>query len=77
MFRFVKSLLGPARAGIEVGRARPRLAEPAAVGLRRDRVAQVLERVEDVHGAVLGAVLVAGDDAAADAAVVRVLAARR
>jgi hypothetical protein len=34
----------------------------------------VLQRVEDVHGAVLDAVLVAGDQAAADAAVVGVLA---
>lgn len=38
------------------------------------RVAQVLQRVQDVHGDVLGAVLVTGDDHAADPAVVRVLA---
>ena len=37
------------------------------------RVAQVLEAVEDVHRAVFDAVLVAGDQATADAAVVGVL----
>jgi hypothetical protein len=36
--------------------------------------AQVLQAVEDVHGAALDAVLVAGDQAAADAAVTGVLA---
>ena len=67
-------VLGSAGAGIEVARPGPGLAEPAGVGLRRDHVAEVLQRVEDVHRAVLGAVLVAGDQAAADAAVVGVLA---
>jgi hypothetical protein len=46
----------------------------AGVGLGRDGVAQVLEAVEDVHRAVLDAVLVAGDQAAADPPVVGVLA---
>src|SRR5688572_32521797 len=36
------------------------LADPAGVGLRRHGVAEVLEGVEDLHGAVLDAVLVAG-----------------
>ena len=67
-------VLGPAGAGVEIGRPRAGLADPAGVGLRRDGVAEVLQRVEDVHGAVLDAVLVAGDQAAADAAVVGVLA---
>ena len=40
-------VLRAARAGVEIGRARPRLPDPACVRLRRDRVAQVLERVED------------------------------
>jgi len=48
--------------------------DPASIGLRRDRVAQVLERAEHVHGAVLDAVFVARDQAAADPAVVGVLA---
>src|SRR4051812_24040680 len=66
-------VVGPAGARIEVRRAGPGLTEPAAVGLRWDRVAEVLQRVEDVHRAVLRAVLVAGDDAARDAPVVGVL----
>ena len=52
----------PAAARVEVGRAGPCLADPAAVGLRRDGVADVLEAVEDVARAVLDAVLVARDD---------------
>src|SRR5689334_1754051 len=67
-------VLGAARALIEVARPWAGLAEPRGVGLRRDRVAQVLQRVEDVHRTVLGAILVAGDDAAAHPAVVGVLA---
>src|SRR5262249_21296850 len=63
-----------AGAGIEVGRPRAGLADPAGVGLRRDGVAEVLQAVQDVHGAVLDAVLVAGDQAAAHPAVVGVLA---
>jgi hypothetical protein len=63
-----------ARAGIEVGRARARLADPAGVGLRRDGVSEVLEAVQDVHRAVLDAVLVSGDQAAADPAGKGVLA---
>src|SRR4051794_2824076 len=59
---------------VEVARPRPGLADPAGVGLRRDRVPEVLERVEDVHRAVLDAVLVTGDQAAGGAAVVGVLA---
>src|SRR5690348_15446967 len=63
-------VVGAARAVVQVGRAGAGLADPAGVGLRRDRVAEVLQRVEDVHRAVLDPVLVAGDDAAADATVV-------
>ena len=74
VFRLVKSFSGPPEPVVEVRRPRAGLADPAGVSLRRDRVAEVLERVEDVHGAVLDAVLVARDEAAADLAVVRVLA---
>ena len=70
-------VLRAAAARVEVRRSRAGLADPAGVGLRRDRVADVLQRVEDVHRAVLDAVLVAGDQAAADPAVVGVLALRR
>src|SRR5664279_4058632 len=48
----------------------PRLADPAGVGLRRNAVPDVLQAVQDVRGAVLDAVLVAGDQAASDPAVV-------
>src|SRR3546814_4159309 len=58
---------------VEVRRARPGLAEPARVGLGRDDEAHVLQRVEDVHGAVLHAILVPGDEAPADPPVERVL----
>src|SRR5262249_31587216 len=51
-----------------------RLADPAGIRLGRDGVSQVLQAVEDVHGAVLDAVLVAGDQAAADPSVIGVLA---
>src|SRR5437588_1819338 len=57
-------VLRPTRSGVEVRRPRSRLADPAGVGLGRDDVAEVLERVQDVHGAVLDPVLVAGDEAA-------------
>src|ERR671911_390239 len=67
-------VLGTAGPRVEVGRPRTGLADPAGVGLGRDRVAEVLEAVEDVHGAVLDPVLVAGEQAAADPAVVGVLA---
>ena len=67
-------VLRPAGTRVEIGRTGPGLADPAGVGLRRDRVAEVLQAVQDVHRAVLHAVLVAGDQAAADPAVVGVLA---
>src|SRR5665647_3401985 len=66
-------VLGTTRTLIQVGRAWPDLPDPSGVGLRRDDVAEVLEAVEDVHGAVLDAVLVAGDQRATDPAVERVL----
>jgi hypothetical protein len=66
-------VLRAARPGVEVGGPGPGLTEPAGVGLGRDDVAQVLERVEHVHRAVLGAVLVAGDECTSDAPVVGVL----
>src|SRR6266581_7154177 len=66
-------VLRAAGAGIQVGGSRPGLADPSGVGLRRDGVSQVLQAVQDVHGAVLDAVLVPGDVAAADPAVVGVL----
>lgn len=51
----------PALQLIAVGRARPGLADPTAVGLRRDGVAEMLQRKENAHGAVLNAVLIACD----------------
>src|SRR5690606_23713028 len=56
-------VLWTARPGIEVGRTRPGVADPSRIRCRGDHVTDVLERVEDIHGAVLDAVLVAGDDA--------------
>ncbi len=56
-------------AVVAVAGSGSRLADPARVGLRRDRVAHVLEAVEHVGRAVLDAVLVAGDQTAAHAAV--------
>src|SRR5207253_2599201 len=66
-------VLWTAGSGVEVGRPRPGFADPAGVGLRRDRVADVLQRVEHVLRTVLDAVFVSGDEAAGDAAVVQVL----
>ena len=74
VLRLVKSFSGPPEPGSRYDGPGPGLADPARVGLRRDHVAEVLQRVEDVHRAVLDAVLVAGDQAAADPAVVGVLA---
>ncbi len=65
---------GPGVRRIAIGRPRPRLADPAAIGLRRDGVAEMLQRVEDAHGAMLHAVLVARDYCAADLAVIGALA---
>ncbi len=59
---------------VAIGRPRARLANPACVGLWRDRVADMLERVEDAHRAVLDPVFVSGDEAAADLAVENILA---
>src|SRR5207247_3549599 len=64
-------VLGSARSLVEIGRTRPGLADPAGGRLRRDRVAEVLYRVEDLERAVLDAVLVPGDETAADPPVVR------
>ena len=64
---------GTAAARVEVRGSGASLADPSCVGLRRDRVTEVLQGVQDVHGAVLDAVLVAGDEAAADAPVIGVL----
>src|SRR5690606_7715531 len=66
---------GPVGELVAVARPGAGLADPAGIGLRWDDVAQVLEAVEHVHGAVLDAVLVAADEAPADAAVVDPLAA--
>jgi hypothetical protein len=74
VLRLVKSLSGPPEPGVQVGRPRSGLADPAGVGLGWDHVAQMLERVQDVHSAVLDAVLVPGDEASAHPSVVRVLA---
>jgi hypothetical protein len=58
---------------VSVGGAGASLADPPGVGLRRDRVSQVLQRVEDVHRAMLDAVLVPRNQAPADSPVIRVL----
>ena len=71
-----KFILRPAGAGIQIARARARLADPAGVGLRRDDISDVLDAIEHVHRTVFDPVLVAGDQAAADLAVVGVLAGR-
>src|SRR5947207_5663340 len=68
-----KVVVRSTRAGVQIGRSGTGLADPAGVGLWRDGVSQMLQAVEDVHGAVLDAVFVAGDEAAADPAVVGVL----
>ncbi|MCO5571888.1 hypothetical protein L7F22_025636 [Adiantum nelumboides] len=68
-------VLRAAGALVEVGRAGADLADPARVGLGRDGEPDVLQAVEDAHRAVLEAVLVAGEQAPGDAAVVGVLAA--
>ncbi len=67
-------VLRSARARIEIGRPWSGLTDPSRIGLRRDRVPEVLQAVEDVHGAVLHAVLVSGDQAAGNPAVIGVLA---
>ena len=54
---------------IAVRRPRPRFADPAAIGLRRDGVTQMVHRKPGGHGDVLDAILVAGDDGPADLAV--------
>jgi hypothetical protein len=59
---------------VQVGRARPGFTDPAGVSLQRDGVPEVLQAVEHIHRAVLDSVLIASDQAAANAAVVRVLA---
>jgi len=75
VLRLVKSFSGPPEPGSRYdGPGSACLAYPSGIGLWRDDVAEVLERIEDVHGAVLHAVLVAGDEAAADPSVVAVLA---
>ena len=63
----------PTGSWVKVGGPGPGLPDPAGICLRRDRVAEVLQAVEDVHRAVLDAVLVAGDEASPDPAVVGVL----
>ena len=75
VFRFVKSFSGPPEPASRYagpGPASP--IHPPGVRLWRNRVSEVLERVEDVHRAVLDAVLVPRDQAASDLPVVRVLA---
>ena len=67
-------VLRPARAFIEVRGPRPGLTQPAGIGLRRDGITDVLQGVQNVHRAMLGAVLVAGNQTAADLAVIGVLA---
>ena len=44
------------------GRPRPRLADPPAIGLRRDGVAEVVQREAEAHRDMLDPVFVAGDD---------------
>src|SRR5262245_30063924 len=67
-------VLWSVRSWVQIGWSWAGLADPARVGLGRDRVAQVLQAVEDVHRAVLDPVLVASDEASANPTVVGVLA---
>ena len=59
---------------VGVGRAGPDLADPAGLGLGRDRVADVRQGVQHRHADVLHPVLIARDHAAAGLAVEDVLA---
>ena len=63
-------VLGPTGARVEIGRTRAGLTHPPHVSLGWNGVAQVLQRVENVHGAVLGTIFVACDDTAPDSAIV-------
>ncbi len=58
---------------VAVAGARPDLADPTTIGLRRDRVPDMREGVEGFRRAGFDTVLVTGDDAAAHLAVVEVL----
>ena len=48
VLRLVKSFSGPPDPLVEVARTGSDLADPPGVGLRRDRVADVLQAVENV-----------------------------
>ena len=74
VLRLVKSFSGPPLPGSRYDGPGPASPIQPASALRRDRVADVLQAVEDVLRAVLDAVLVAGDQAAGDPAVEEVLA---
>ena len=71
--RLVKSFSGPPEPRSRYDGPGPDRADPPGVRLRGDRVAQVLEAVEDVHRTVFDAIFVPGDQAASNAAVVRIL----
>jgi len=58
---------------VAVAWAGTRFADPSGVGLRRDRIADVLQAVEDVGRAMFDAVLIASDQAASNLAVVEPL----
>ena len=73
VLRLVKSFSGPPEPGSRYDGPGPASPIQPGVRLRRDHIAEMLQRVEDVHCAVLHAVLVAGDETTADASVVRVL----
>ena len=61
-------------AGLDVARARARIAHPVGVGVRRDRAPQVRQVEQGRLGRRVRAVLVPGHDHAADLVVERVLA---
>ena len=64
----------PARSFVEIAGTGSDFADPAGVGGGRNRIADVLQAVEQVRRAVLHAVFVAGDDSATDLAIENVLA---
>ena len=68
-----KVIFWTARFFVEIAWSRPNFAYPAGVSLWRYGETDVLQAVEHIHGAVLYAVLVATDQAAAHFAVVRPL----
>lgn len=64
---------GSVLALIAVAEPRPRFSNPTGVGLWRDHVSDVLQRIENAHRTMLDAILIASNEAPANASVVGVL----